>query len=70
MACMGANLDVHLYSTASFIGGGVCGLRRFRSAFQLLKPLVLLSRPGVVWDFFYLSLSQTPTKEAVVAYAT
>ena len=48
MAWMGANLDVHLYSSATFIGGGVCGLRRCRSAIQLLKLLVVLSRPGVV----------------------
>jgi len=54
---MGANLDVHLYSTASFIGEGVCGLRRCRSAIQLLKLLVILSRLGAVWDFFCFSLS-------------
>jgi len=35
-----------------FLGGGVCGLRRCRSAIQLLELLVVLSRPGFVWDFF------------------
>jgi len=49
---MGANLDALLYSTASFLGGGVCGLRRCRSAIQLLELLVILSRTVVVWDFF------------------
>jgi len=48
---MGANPDGLLYSTAS-LGGGVCGLRSCRSAIQLLELLVVLSRPGVVWDFF------------------
>ena len=52
MAWMGANLDALLYSTASILGGGVCGLRRCRSAIQLLELLVILSRMGVVWDFF------------------
>jgi len=32
VAWMGANPDGLLYSTASFLGGGVCGLRRCRSA--------------------------------------
>jgi len=35
-----------------FLGGGVCGLWRCRSAIQLVELLVVLSRPGVVWDFF------------------
>jgi len=35
-----------------FLGGGVCGLRRCRSAIQLVELLVVLSRPGVMWDFF------------------
>ena len=32
MAWMGANPDALLYSTASFLGGGICGLLRCRSA--------------------------------------
>ena len=52
MAWMGANSDALLHSTASFLGGGVCGLRRCSSAIQLLELLIVLSRPGVVWDFF------------------
>ena len=51
VAWTGTNPDVLLYSTVSFLGAGVCGLRRCRSAVQLLEPLVVLSRPGVVWDF-------------------
>jgi len=35
-----------------FLGGGVCGLWRCRSAIQLLEQLVVLYRPGVMWDFF------------------
>ena len=51
MALMGANPDGLLYSTVTFIWG-VCGLRRCRSVIQLLELLVVLSGPGVVWDFF------------------
>jgi len=36
VAWLGANTDALLYSTASFLGGGVCGLWRCRSAIQLL----------------------------------
>ena len=35
-----------------FLGGGVCGLQKCRSIIQLLELLVVLSRPGFVWDFF------------------
>jgi len=49
---MGANPDGLLHSTAFFLGGGICGLRRCRSAIQLVELSVFLSRPGVVWDFF------------------
>ena len=52
MAWMGANPDALLYSAASFLGGGVCGLQRCRSAIQLLELLVVLSSPGVTWNFF------------------
>ena len=48
---MGANPDGLLYSTA-FLRWGVCGLWRCRSAIQLVELLAVLSRPGVVWDFF------------------
>jgi len=35
-----------------FFRWGVCGLRRCWSVIQLLELLVVLSGPGVVWDFF------------------
>ena len=35
-----------------YLGGGVCGLRRCRSAIQLVGLLVVLFRPGILWDFF------------------
>jgi len=34
MAWMVANPDALLYSVSSFLGGGVCGLQRCRSAVQ------------------------------------
>jgi len=50
---MGANPDGLLYSTASFlIGGVVCGLRRCRSVIQLIELFIVLSTLGIVWDFF------------------
>jgi len=36
-----------------FFTWGVCGLRRCRYATQLVEILVVLSRLGVVWDFFH-----------------
>ena len=52
MVWMGANPDGLLYLPPLFLGGGICGLWRCRSAIQFLELLVVLSRPGVMWDFF------------------
>ena len=49
-----------------FLGGGVFGLRRCRSAVQLVELLVVLSRPGVEWDFFHYHCHITLNGSVVV----
>ena len=47
----GVPIQMVFYILSVFFRWGVCGLRRCRSAIQLIELLVVLSRPGVVWYF-------------------
>ena len=46
------SIQMVFYVLPPFLGGGVCGLRRCRSAIQLIELLVDLSRPEFMWDFY------------------